>query len=333
MIRAPGADAVIYASGDSTLGLPDLARPVGSALVSTVVVRVRDTSAARIVELDQSEIAPGEGLWRLEIQHRAGSIGAAVSGLRWRQRLLALAVLLVLGGAVALLVWSALAQRRLARRQMAFVAGVSHELRTPLAVIGAAAENLADGVIETPEAVRRYGGLVRDESRRLAETVESVLALGGVDARAPSWAPVSVRDVIDQAVGQARELLADAEAAVEVHVSSGVPEVLADEAALTAAIRNLIANAARHGGPHISIVVTLARGAIQIAVEDDGGGPLVEADLFEPFVRGEGSNGTSGSGLGLALVRRVAESHGGTATLARTPEARTRATLTIPLEP
>ena len=188
-------------------------------------------------------------------------------------------------------------------------------------------------MIGSPEAVRRYGGLVRDESRRLAETVESVLALGGVDARAPSRAPVSVRDVIAQAIEQAREPLADAKAAVEVHVAADVPDVLADPAALTAAVRNLVVNAARHGGPAITVAATRARGAVEIAVEDDGDGPLAEADLFEPFVRGEGSNGTPGSGLGLALVRRVAESHGGGATLTRTPEARTRATLTIPLAP
>ena len=103
-IRDLDAETVLYASGDSTLPSPDLARPIGSALISTVVAQVRDNGDARIVEMNQNELSPGEGLWWLEIQHHTGSIGAAVSDLRWRQRLLALAVLFVLGGAVALLV-------------------------------------------------------------------------------------------------------------------------------------------------------------------------------------------------------------------------------------
>ena len=65
---------------------------------------------------------------------------------------------------------------------MEFVAAVSHELRTPVSVIGAAAGNLADGVVGDPQRVRKYGETIQGEARRLAETVERVLQLAGIAA-------------------------------------------------------------------------------------------------------------------------------------------------------
>ena len=65
---------------------------------------------------------------------------------------------------------------------MEFVAAVSHELRTPVSVIGAAAGNLADGVVGDPQRVRKYGETIQGEARRLGETVERVLQLAGIAA-------------------------------------------------------------------------------------------------------------------------------------------------------
>lgn len=333
VVIGPEGGAPIYASRPEAgaLASPDLVRRVGSRLLTALTVTFAEEGGQRVLEVNQGEIAAGEALWEMRVRHRAGSIGAATSRLRWQQRGLALAVLLVLGGAVALLVRSAWAQRVLARRQMAFVAGVSHELRTPLAVLGSAGENLADGVTTEPEAVRAYGALVRDESRRLAETVESVLALGGVDARTSPREPVRLGEVADEATEAARPALEETGTALALNLALDLPPLLADRRALVAALRNLIVNAARHGGRAATLSARLVGDTVEIAVEDDGPGPPPGADVFEPFVRGEAS--AKGSGLGLALVRRVAESHGGSARLGRTADGHTRATLTLPISP
>ena len=87
--------------------------------------------------------------------------------------------------AIGLIVVSARRAQELARQQMEFVAAVSHELRTPVSVIGAAAGNLADGVVGDPQRVRKYGETIQGEARRLAETVERVLQLAGIAAGMP----------------------------------------------------------------------------------------------------------------------------------------------------
>ena len=83
---------------------------------------------------------------------------------------------------------------------MEFVAAVSHELRTPVSVIGAAAGNLADGVVGDPQRVRKYGETIQGEARRLAETVERVLQLAGIAAgsAAASRAPVPPADLVQR---------------------------------------------------------------------------------------------------------------------------------------
>ena len=89
---------------------------------------------------------------------------------------------------------------------MEFVAAVSHELRTPVSVIGAAAGNLADGVVGDPQRVRKYGETIQGEARRLAETVERVLQLAGIAAgrAAAAQVPVNPADLIHDSIGACR---------------------------------------------------------------------------------------------------------------------------------
>ena len=123
-----------------------------------------------------------EGHWRLVAKHRAGSLEAAVAAARTRNFALSSGILALLATAIGLIVVSARRADRLARQQLEFVAAVSHELRTPVSVIGAAAGNLADGVVGEPGRVKKYGETIQSEARRLAETVERVLQLAGIAA-------------------------------------------------------------------------------------------------------------------------------------------------------
>ena len=272
----------------------------------------------------------GEGNWRLVAKHRAGSLEAAVSAARTRNFALSSGILALLATAIGLIVVSARRADRLARQQLEFVAAVSHELRTPVSVIGAAAENLADGVVDEPGRVKKYGETIQSEARRLAETVERVLQLAGIAAGRASAArvPIAVKSLIDEAVASCRHEIEKAGATVDVDVApellnddakapGGVWRIAGDETALRSALQNLITNAIKYGGdtPRVRVSAQYAGGA-RITVEDRGLGIDAEdrKHLFEPFYRGREavSRQIQGSGLGLHLVKKIVEAHGGT---------------------
>ncbi len=131
---------------------------------------------------DLSKTLDGLLRWKLVARHRAGSLEAAVGAARTRNTALSFGVLLLMAVTVAVLARTARRAERLARQQIEFVAAVSHELRTPVSVIGAAAENLADGLVVDPARVRQYGTRIQTESRRLGDTVERVLLYAGIEA-------------------------------------------------------------------------------------------------------------------------------------------------------
>jgi len=267
------------------------------------------------------------GRWQLILNHRAGSLDQAVSNLLLKNLLVSFGVLLLLGISMLIMVVATRRAQRLAQQKMEFVAAISHELRTPLAVICSAGENLADGVVPDPQRARQYGKVIHREGRRLAEMVDQALEFAGAQSGRKTVAPrpVEVRELLDRAVAACRPQLRDSGFLIEERIDQGLPLVLADAAEISRALQNLIRNAVKYGGDQCWIgiqaqVQSGARGAeVSICVCDRGLG-IPPADLphiFEPFYRAHEVVAAQihGSGLGLSVVRQIAEAHGGRITV------------------
>jgi two-component system, OmpR family, sensor kinase len=216
-------------------------------------------------------------------------------------------------------------------RQREFVADASHELRTPLTSLLAnlelLAEELAGDQADTAHAALR-------SARRMRRLVGDLLLLARADARrSQPRGPTDLADVLLEAASELGPMAEDHELSIDAQPAV-VPGVRDDLHRLTL---NLIENAARHTPPgtHIRASTAIDNGTAVLTVEDDGPGipPELGGRVFERFVRGAQS-GTRGSGLGLSIVRAVAESHGGTVTLEQPPAGSgARFVITIPREP
>jgi two-component system, OmpR family, sensor histidine kinase SenX3 len=279
------------------------------------------------------------GHWRLLVAHRGGPLDEVVASARRRNLAVGFGILVLLGAAVALVVVSSQRARRLGERQMEFVAAVSHELRTPVAVICSTAENLADGVVQEPAQVRVYGGILRDEGRRLGEMIEHVLQFAGSAAlRAPRQDEVDMARVVDQALGSFAHTLRERGFTVEKEIAPGMSLVCGDELILERAVRNLLENALKFdtGARWLRVQAGPGpgEGEVHVTVEDRGPG-IAPADLphvFEPFFRGEKARESQvrGFGLGLALVDRVVQAHRGRLTVSSVPGGGSAFTIHLP---
>jgi signal transduction histidine kinase len=290
--------------------------------------------------------APPFGRWQMYVRHRAGSLEAVVAQARLRSMAVTSCVLLLMFG--TLIAWMRFTRRaqRLAELQMDFVAGVSHELRTPLAVIHTAAYNLKGGVTSNPGQVEAYGALIHQESGRLKQMVEQVLrfskAQAGHIVQEPG--PVWIESVIADALEAGKAAIEAAHCAVEQKVEGELPLILGDPNALEHAIGNLIGNAVKYGakgGGWIGIVAKpveeRGRTWVEIRVADHGQGiPASEqAHLFDPFFRGRCAqqDQVHGTGLGLSLVKKIVEAHGGSVRVKSEPGKGAEFILRLPAAP
>lgn len=282
------------------------------------------------------------GHWRLLARHRAGSVDAVVAAVRRRNLAVSGGVLALLLASAVLIVVSAQRARRLADRQVEFVAGVSHELRTPLAVICAAGDNLAAGVVTNPATAREYGRVVRDEGRRLAEMVERVLDLAGTYSGHRKWRfeDVDVEPLLAACVASLESFARERGLAIERGIGGSPDRVHVEPSALRRAITNLLQNAILHGGDGGFVSLRAESSGpegerkVRITVEDRGHGiPAAEVPhLFEPFFRGAEavSTQTRGSGLGLSLVKRIVDAHGGEVEVTTAPGRGSAFTIVLP---
>ena len=219
--------------------------------------------------------------------------------------------------------------------QRDFIADASHELRTPLTVIGGQLEVLAAQEHPAPEEVRRVERLVAAEIARTSRLVDDMLLLarsergGFLQYRELKLEPFVAELWLGARIGEERRF-----------ELSPIPDAIltADPDRLAQALRNLIRNAIEHTTAPDGLVrleVTARPGGIvRFVVLDDG--PGIEDDeleqVFERFHRTDDdrSRKTGGAGLGLAIVRAIAQAHGGDARAVHNPAGGARLELDLP---
>jgi len=266
--------------------------------------------------------------WELIAKHRKGSVEAAVAALTARNLMFNFAVLLVLAATMAMIIKATMRARWFGRMQMDFVANVSHELRTPLTGIVAAAQNIADGLIDDKQKMAVYGKAILGEAHQLSELLEQILQFSAIqkDGDRYHFQPVEIAEVLQFALNNTAALVHSAGIKVEQHLPPGLPPVSADFKALAGCLQNLIGNAVKYGGEErwIGIRAWMPNSSnrkheICISVADRGMGIRREelAHIFKPFYRtAEASDAQiHGNGLGLPLAKRIAEAMGGSLTV------------------
>lgn len=202
---------------------------------------------------------------------------------------------------------------------------IGHELRNPLGIIRNAARSLARRA-EEPERVRRLAATMEAEVQRAMKIITDLLDYARV--RAPRRHPVGIPGLVEETlyrVGVPEAIR------VERSLSPDLPLVLLDGQQMAQVLENLIRNAveAMPEGGFIRVEGRASEGWLDLRVSDNGPG-IPPADLgriFEPLF----TTKTTGTGIGLAISRRLVEAHGGTLTARTTPGEGASFTIRVPL--
>ena len=204
-----------------------------------------------------------------------------------------------------------------ARLKSAMLANMSHEIRTPLTSVMGFAEVLADEGAEGD--VRRFAGLIAQSGRRLEKTLSSVLALSKLEAGVYELdlESVDLGQVVEETTRMLESKVEAAGLTLQVQVPDGGAEGWWNEGALARIVENLLENAIKFTpeGGHVDVRVDETPGATVLEVADTGIGmdPEQVPGLFQPFKQeSEGMEREyEGAGLGLSIVKRLTEAHGG----------------------
>jgi signal transduction histidine kinase len=216
-------------------------------------------------------------------------------------------------------------------RQQRFVADASHELRSPVAAIRTELEvaQRTAGPDDWPAVADR----LLSEEARLEAVIADLLLLASLEEGAPMPDVVAV-DVAEEAREEARRRAPDRDDVVIELDAPGAVVVQGSRMQLRRALANLLDNAGRHARTTVRLSVHERDGRVRVLVDDDGPGvPETERErVFQRFVRLDEhrARGAGGAGLGLSLVRRIAERHHGTARVDTAPLGGARVVLDLP---
>jgi signal transduction histidine kinase len=294
-------------------------------------------TADRVVTVPTGGALPD---WRIALYQPPGS---SPRGAVRRQIMIftgAFALLLVVIGTGLVATWRLVRREtEMARLKADFVANVSHDLKTPLSLIRMFAETLEMGRVGDDAKRQEYYHVMTREAERLSRLIDNVLDFSRIESgrRRYDLVPTAVEPLVRETLAAFEYPLGQQGFQVEVTVAPDLPEVPMDADAVGQALANLVDNAVKYSGARrvLRVDAHLAGGGLALVVADEGIGiPREEqARIFEKFYRAGRSEtqGRRGSGVGLALVRHVAEAHGGRVTVESRPGEGSRFTLWLPL--
>ncbi|MDX5432505.1 MAG: HAMP domain-containing histidine kinase [Halomonas sp.] len=198
------------------------------------------------------------------------------------------------------------------------IAQVSHDLRTPLASMQGYIESLKlrrDRL--SPQEQDRFLDIALKEGRRLSRLVDELFELAALEAREkqPVPEPFPLAELVHDVVQKHDQTARDNQLTLTLSGDPALPTAYADLAMTERVLDNLISNAIAYSpaGGRIDVVVGQADGEPEVCVRDSGTG-ISEQDLphiFDPFYRGEATDGSGHAGLGLAIARRIMTLQGG----------------------
>jgi signal transduction histidine kinase len=285
---------------DATLVAILLVYSVGAGIAAALALaKVWGTAVGRLVEGARS-LADGD------LDRRVGRLGAG-------PELDTLAA--TLDETAARLKHSLARERAGEAKRTDLITAVSHDLRTPLASLRAMVEAVNEGVVDDPPTLHRYAEEMRRSVESLSLLVDDLFELVQIDAGAIEAESEQVRldEVVRSALATCESQAREKGLVVETDIREG--EELMCSPRLVRVLQNLLQNAIRHTPADGTVRVRARRGpaGLELVVEDTGEGIAAGAleQVFEPFWRGDAARSSSGSGLGLALAKRIVESLGG----------------------
>ena len=214
-----------------------------------------------------------------------------------------------------------------------FVYAVAHDVRGPLSTIQGFADLLYGHDVADPEDATAALREIRESARNLSSYLADLLAFATADGRTLQSELLSFNELMDDATTRLREPIRSRHAELIVDATG---ELWADRVLLGQALQNLIANAINYTptdrDPVVRVTMRAADHGWTLEVADNGAGvPVTErTSIFDPFRRGSTGARTAGTGLGLALCRRVAERHGGRITVDDAPDGGARFRVVVP---
>ena len=325
--------------------LPASLMPPGANPNSALAVRVTNPDGVPVYESSSDSspyrarevLARDLGALELEVALRSSAAQTLVIGGLPRERLpLILGVLTLTAGLVMVAVVQLRREAELSRLRAEFVSGVSHELRTPLAQIRMFTETLLLGRVRSAAEGQRSLEIISRETQRLIQLVENVLLFSRGERRAPQLSLETVRlaPVIAEVVQNFTPLADSRQARIVTSVDDTIAAT-ADPGAVTRILLNLLDNAVKYGpaGQTVGVALSLHDSHAILTVEDEG--PGLDAGearhVWEPFNRlSRSADATGGAGIGLSIVRQLAELHGGRVAVERAPGGGARFVIELP---
>jgi signal transduction histidine kinase len=323
--------------GSPSASLPDAINPQRPWETLRLTLHGKPLNDSHGIVLARHEVSPPGGLAVEVIATDPAQIDAAIL----RQGRLTFGVL---GIAVAVAIAGLyfihrlmLRERRLGELKSHFVASVSHELRAPVGSIRLMADALDAGKV-SPETAAEFHRLISQEGKRLSHLIENVLDFARIEQGRKRWhfEPTDLPALIADTVKVMEPLAAEKHVRLTTVLPGSSAEPVLDAAALQQALVNLLDNAIKFSPPDSTIDVHLSADErnLRLAVRDHGPGiPAAErTKIFERFYRSgdELRRETQGTGIGLSLVKAIAEAHGGRIELDSRPGHGSTFTLVLP---
>ena len=232
-----------------------------------------------------------------------------------------------------------LRQKKVSEMKSDFINNMTHEFKTPIATISVATDSiLNEKVVNNPEKIRYFAGMIKKENNRMNRQVEDILTISRLDRKdfEFKWEAVDVHELINDALQSIILQIEKRGGKVILELNAANPLITTDQVHCTNVVYNLLDNAIKYSAnpPEIKITTTNNSRGVLIAVEDKGIGmtKAVQSKIFERFYRQTSGNihNVKGFGLGLNYVKAVLEANRGNISVQSEPGKGSRFEVFLP---